>query len=127
MQCYRTRRYLVEALVAVWTLVALLGVVRLQVSHLGSGVREGLLTEVAVVRLLTAVHQLVALQVARCGEELAAHFAAVPCLAGVAFAVQVEQADLSIALSAGRAAVWLQRAGGQRDAQFYGHEPDRAL
>lgn len=110
-----------------WTLVALLGVVRLQVSHLGSGVREGLLTVVAVVRLLTAVHQLVALQVARCSEELAAHFAAVPCLAGVAFAVQVEQADLSVALSAGRAAVRLQRARRQRDAQFYGHEPDRAL
>lgn len=90
--------------------MALLRVVRLQVSHLGCGVGEGLVTEVAVVWLLSAVHQLVALQVARCGEELAAHFAAVARLARVAFAVQVEQADLSVALSAGRAAVWLQRA-----------------
>lgn len=56
--------YLVEALVAVWTLVALLRVVCLQVSHLGRGVREGLVTVVAVVWLLTTVHQLVALQVA---------------------------------------------------------------
>lgn len=94
-----------------WTLVALLRVVCLQMSHLGGGVREGLLTEVAVVRLLAAVHQLVALQVSRCGEELATHFAAVPCLTCVPFAVQVEQADLSVALSTGRAAVWLQRAG----------------
>lgn len=90
--------------------MALLRVVRLQVPHLGRGVGEGLVTEVAVVWLLSAVHQLVALQVARCGEELAAHFAAVARLARVAFAVQVEQADLSVALSAGRAAVWLQRA-----------------
>lgn len=114
----RTCCYLVKAFVAVWTLVALLRVVRLQVSHLGSGVREGLLAVDAVIRLLTAVHQLVALQIARCGEELAADFAAVPCLACVAFAVQVEQADLSVALSTGRAAVWLQGARRQWDAQF---------
>lgn len=101
-----------------WTLVALLCVVRLQMSHLGGGVREGLLAEVAVVRLLAAVHQLVALQVARCCEKLAAHFAAVPRFARVTFAVQVEQADLSVALSAGRAAVRLQGATRQRDAQF---------
>lgn len=92
------------------TLVALLRVVRLQVSHLGRGVREGLLAEVAVVRLLAAVHQLVALQVAGCGEELAAHLAAVPRFARVPLAVQVEQADLPVALSTRRAAVRLQRA-----------------
>lgn len=55
---------LVEAFVAVWTLVALLCVVRLQMSHLGGGVRESFLTEVAVVWLLSTVHQLVALQIA---------------------------------------------------------------
>lgn len=97
----KTCCYLVEAFVTVWTLVALLCVVRLQMSHLGGRVREGLVTVVAVVRLLAAVHQLVALQIARCGEELAAHFAAVPCLACVALAVQVEQADLAVALSTG--------------------------
>lgn len=47
---------LVEAFVAVWTLVAFLRVVSLQVSHLGGGVREGLLTVDAVVRLLAAVY-----------------------------------------------------------------------
>lgn len=82
----------------------------LQVSHLGSGVREGLVTEVAVVRLLAAMHQLVPLQVAGCGEELAAHLAAVSCFPCVALAVQVEQADLAIALSTSRTAVWLQGA-----------------
>lgn len=56
-----TRCYLAEALVTVWTLVALVSVVRLQVSHLGSGVREGLVAVVTLVRLLAAVHQLVAL------------------------------------------------------------------
>lgn len=91
---------------------------RLQVPHLGGGVGEGLLTVVTVVRLLAAVHQLVPFQVARCGEQLAAHFAAVPRLASVPLAVQVEQADLPVAFSTGRAAVWLQRAGRQRDAQF---------
>lgn len=80
---------------------------RLQVSHLGGGVREGFVTIVAVVWLFAAVHQLVALQVAGRGEEFAAHFAAVPRLARVPFAVQVEQADLSVALSTGGAAVWL--------------------
>lgn len=100
------------------TLVALLRVMRLQVPHLGGGVGEGLLTVVTVVRLLAAVHQLVPFQVARCGEQLAAHFAAVPRLASVPLAVQVEQADLPVAFSAGRAAVRLQRARRQRDAQF---------
>lgn len=113
-----TRCYLVKAFVAVWTLVALLRVVRLQVSHLGGGVGEGLLAVVAVIRLLTAVHQLVALQIARRGEQLAADFAAVPCLTCVALAVQVEQADLSVALSTRRAAVWLQGAKRQWDAQI---------
>lgn len=68
-------------------------------AHLGGRVREGLLAVVAVVRLRATVHQLVALQVARCGEELATHFAAVPRFARVPFAVQVEQADLPVALS----------------------------
>lgn len=87
-------------------------------SHLGGGVGEGLIAVVAVVRLLAAVHQLVALQVARRGEELAAHFAAVPRFARVPLAVQVEQADLAVALPAGRAAVRLQRAARQRQRQF---------
>ena len=93
-----------------WTLVALLRVMRFQMTHLGSGVRKGLLTVIAMIWLLAAVHQQVALQVARCGEELATHVAAVTCLTCVAFAVQVEQADLTVALSTSRAAVWLQRA-----------------
>lgn len=105
-----TRCYLVEAFFTVWTLVALLCVVCLQMSHLGSGVGEGLLTEVAVIWLLAAVHQLVALQVSRCGEELAAHVTAVTCFTCVAFAVQIEQADLTVTLPTGRAAVRLQRA-----------------
>lgn len=53
--------YLTEAFITVWALVALVIVVRLQVSHLGSGVREGLVAVVTLVRLLTTVHQLVAL------------------------------------------------------------------
>ncbi|TNN31648.1 hypothetical protein EYF80_058193 [Liparis tanakae] len=67
------------------------------VPHLGGGVGEGLVAVVAVVRLLAAVHQLVALQVARRGEELAAHLAAVARLARVPLAVQVEEADLPAA------------------------------
>lgn len=53
--------YLTEAFITVWALVALVSVVRLQMSHLGSGVGEGLVAVVALVRLLAAVHQLVAL------------------------------------------------------------------
>lgn len=92
---------LVKALVAVGTLVALLCVVRLQVSHLGRGVREGLVAVGALVRLLATVHQLVALQVAGGGEELAAHPAGVARFARVPLAVEVEQADLPVALPAG--------------------------
>lgn len=92
-----------------WTLVALLGVVRLEVAHLGSGVGESFVAVVALVRLLAAVNQLVSLQIARCRKELVAHFAAVPCFPRVALAVQIEQTDLTVALSAGGAAVWLQR------------------
>lgn len=55
------RSYLTEAFITVWALVALVSVVRLQVSHLGSGVRKGLVAVVTLVRLLTTVHQLVAL------------------------------------------------------------------
>lgn len=47
------------------------------------------------------MHQLVALQVAGGGEELVAHPAGVARLARVPFAVEVEQADLPVALSAG--------------------------
>lgn len=101
---------LVESFVTVRTLVAFLSVVRLQMSHLGGGVRESLIAEVALVRLLAAVHQLVALQVARCGEQLAAHVAAVTRLTCVALAVQVEQTDLPVALPTSGAAVRLQRA-----------------
>lgn len=53
--------YLTEPFLTVCTLVALVSVVRLQVSHLGCGVREGLVAVVTLVRLLTTVHQLVAL------------------------------------------------------------------
>lgn len=73
-----------------WTFVPLVCVMYFKVSHLGSGVGEGPITEVAMVRLLPTVHQVVAFQVARCGEEFAAHFAAVPCLTSVALAMQVE-------------------------------------
>lgn len=58
------RWYLVEALVAVWAPVAFLCVMRLKMSHLGGGVGEGLVAVVTLIRLLTTVHQLVALQVA---------------------------------------------------------------
>lgn len=92
-------------------LVALVGVVRLQVSHLGGGVGEGLVAVVTLVRLLAAVHQLVALQVARRGEDFSTQPAGVARLPRVPFAVQVEQADLSITLPAGGAGVWLQGAG----------------
>lgn len=98
-----------------WTLVALLRVVCLQMSHLGSGVREGLLTVVAVVRFLATMHQLVPFQVARCGEELATHLTAVTRFACVALPVQVEQTDLAIALSTSRATVRLQGAGRQQE------------
>lgn len=86
-------------------------------SHLGRGVREGLVAVVAVVGLLAAVHQLVALQVPRRGEELAAQLTAVARLARVPLAVQVEQADLPVALPTGGAAVGLQRAVGQQEAR----------
>lgn len=78
--------------------------------HLGGGVREGLLAEVAVVWLLAAVHQLVALQIARSGEKLPTNFTAVSSFACVPFVVQVEQADLAVALSTSRAAVRFQGA-----------------
>ena len=94
--------------------VPLVRVVGLQVPHLGGGVGEGLVAEVAVVRLLAAVHQVVALHVARRGEELPAHAAAVARLSRVPLAVQVEQADLPVALPTRGAAVWLQRAAGGR-------------
>lgn len=105
------RRYLTEAFITVWAFVALVGVVCLQVSHLGRGVGEGLVAVVALVRLLAAVHQLVALQVARRGEGFPAQSAGVARLPRVPFAVQVEQADLTIALPTSRAGVWLQGAG----------------
>lgn len=54
---------LIEFLVALWAFVALVRVVDLQVSHFGGGVGESALAVLAVVRLLAAVHQLVALQV----------------------------------------------------------------
>ena len=64
-------------------LVLLVCVVRLQVAHLRRGVREGAAAVVALVGLLAAVHQLVSLEVARRGEELATVLAAVTCLARV--------------------------------------------
>lgn len=72
-----------------WALVAFVCVMGLQVSHLGGGIGEGAVAIIALVRLLATMHQLVALQVARCGEELAAVLAAVASLSRVPFAVQV--------------------------------------
>jgi len=95
------------------TLVSFVRVVGLQVPHLGGGVGEGLVTEVAGVRLLATVHQVVALHVARRGEQLAAHAAAVARLARVPLAVQVEEADLPVALPTRGAGVGLQWAAGQ--------------
>lgn len=113
----RRGRYLTEALVAVRALVVLVGVVRLQVAHLGRGVGEGLVAVVALVRLLAAVHQLVALQVARRGEGLAAQPAGVARLPRVPLAVEVEQADLPVALAAGGAGVGLQGARRREEAR----------
>lgn len=56
--------HLVELFVAVRTLVLLVGVVSLQVAHLGGGVREGAATVVTLVGFLATVYQLVALEVA---------------------------------------------------------------
>lgn len=109
--------YLVEAFVAVRTLVALLRVMRLQVAHLGGWIGESLLAKVAVIRLLATVHQLMTFQIPRCCEKLSADLAAVPRFSCVAFAVQVEQADLAVALSTRRAAVWLQWT--RRQKQLY--------
>lgn len=81
--------HLVEAFVTVRTLVAFLRIMGLQVSHLGGGVRESFATEVAVVRLLPAVHQLVALQIPRSGEKLATDVTAVARFTRVPFPVQV--------------------------------------
>lgn len=106
--------HLVELLVAVRALVLLVGVMSLQVAHLGGGVGEGAAAVVALVGLLAAVHQLVPLEVAGRGEELAAVLAAVARLARVPLLVQVQQADEPVALAALLAAVRLQRAGGQR-------------
>lgn len=91
-----------------WALVPLLRIVRLQVSHLGGGVGESFVAEVAVVRFLPAVHQLVALQIPRGGEKLAADVAAVPRFTHVPFPMEVEQADLAVALPTGGAAIRLQ-------------------
>lgn len=90
--------------------MALVCVVGLQVAHLSGGVGEGPVAVVAVIRLLAAVHQNVALQVARRGEELATVLAAVSGLAYVPFPVQVEQADLPVALPTRGAAVGFQGA-----------------
>lgn len=70
-----------------WTFVSLLHVMYLQMSHLGSGVRKGLITEVTVIWFLPAVHQLMSLQVTRRGEELATGIAGIACFSRVAFAV----------------------------------------
>lgn len=102
--------YLVEAFIAVRTFVAFLGVMRLQMSHLGGRVGEGLIAVVTLIRLFTAVHQLVSLQIARCCEELAAHVATIAGFTRVAFAVQVKETDLTVALSTSGAAVRFERA-----------------
>lgn len=78
---------LIEFLVALWAFMALVRIMDLQVAHFGCGVGESTLAVVAVVRLLAAMHQLVALQVTRCGEEFAALVAAVACFSCVPFPV----------------------------------------
>lgn len=107
--------YLVELLVTVGTLVLLVGVMRLQVAHLGGGVRERAPAVVTLVGLLPTVHQLVPLQVARGGEELAAVLTAVAGLTRVPLLVQVQEADESVALPTLLAAVRLQWAGTRRE------------
>lgn len=59
----------------------LVSVMGLQVAHLGGGVGEGAAAVVALVGLLTTVHELVPLEVARGGEQLATVLAAVARLA----------------------------------------------
>lgn len=83
-------------------------------AHFGSGVRESTLAVLTVVRLLATVHQLVALQVTRRGEEFATLVAAVACLACVPLPMQVQQADLPVALPACGTAVRLYRARGEK-------------
>lgn len=67
-----------------------------------------------------------ALQVARCGEELAAHLATVPCFTRVPFPVQIQQADLAVALPTSRAAEWLQGATRPPEIHLGQQTPDRA-
>lgn len=64
-----------------------------------------------MVGLLSAVYELVPLEVARGGEELATLVAAVARLARVPLAVQVQQADQTVALPTLLTAVGLQGAG----------------
>lgn len=91
-------------------LVLLVGVVGLQVAHLGGGVGEGAPAVVALVGLLAAVHQLVPLEVARSSEELPAVIAPVLGLPRVPLLVQVQQADEAVAFPTLFTAVGLQRA-----------------
>lgn len=113
-----------------WTIVALLHVMNLQMSHLGSRIRERFLTVVTVIGLLATMHQLVAFQIAWCGKKLAADLAAIPRFACVPFVVQVEQADLTVAFSTSRATVRLQRTWESRafsylkNPQFYELQSD---
>lgn len=106
--------HLVELLVAVRTLVLLVGVMSLQVAHLGGGVGEGAATVVALVGFLATVYQLVALEVAGSGEELATVPAAVARLPRVPLLVQVQEADEAVALAALLTPIGFQRAAGQR-------------
>lgn len=124
--------HLVEFLVAVGTLVLLVGVVGLQVPHFRGGIGEGTPAVVALVRFLPAVDQLVPFEVAGGGEELAAVVAAVFGLPRVPFLVEVQQADEAVALPALLAAVGLQRAAeetgpsqrGKRTSAPSSHHPD---
>lgn len=92
-----------------WTFVALLHVMNLQMAHLGGGIRERFLTVVTVMGLFTTVHQLVAFQITGCSKQLVADLTTVTCFTCVAFVVQVEKANLTVAFSTSRALVWLQR------------------
>lgn len=91
-------------------LVLLIGVVGLQVPHFRGGIREGAPAVVTLVRFLSAVDQLVPLEVAGGGEELATVVTAVFGLPCVPFLMEVQQADEAVALPALLAAVGLQRA-----------------
>lgn len=104
----------------------LVGVVGLQVPHLGGGVGEGAPAVVALVGFLAAVDQLVPFEVAGGGEELAAVVAAVLGLPRVPLLVEVQEADEAVALAALLAAVGLQGAAEETGPSRHGRRGEPA-